>query len=158
MSRQINPEQFGLAPAKLLLPVGSERDRRMATADGVLPAAHELSPLLRKIAPEIHRCHGLSTPSAPSRNPPGLQRGILDVNTPRQDDEVEHREYQSICGLVEDKGQHGHFANDDQVVGMADIAIGTTTHEGLFCHGDDTSRPEAAKGDDKPWPARRRSS
>jgi hypothetical protein len=37
----------------------------MATADGVLPAVQKRSPLLRKIAPEIHRCHGLSTPSAP---------------------------------------------------------------------------------------------
>ena len=45
--------QFGPAAAKLLLPVGSERDRRMATADGVLPAVQKLSPLLREIAPEI---------------------------------------------------------------------------------------------------------
>ena len=43
--------QLGLAAAKLLLPVGSERDRRMATADGVLPAVQKLGPLLRKIAP-----------------------------------------------------------------------------------------------------------
>jgi hypothetical protein len=34
----------------------------MATADGVLPGVQELSPLLRKIAPEIYCCHGLSTP------------------------------------------------------------------------------------------------
>jgi hypothetical protein len=34
----------------------------MATADGVLPGVQKLSPLLRKIAPEIYRCHGLSTP------------------------------------------------------------------------------------------------
>jgi len=39
--------QLGLAPSKLLLPVGSEGDRRVATADGVLPAVQKLSPLLR---------------------------------------------------------------------------------------------------------------
>jgi hypothetical protein len=49
--------QFGPGAAKLLLPVGSERDRRMAAADGVLPAVQKLSPLLRKIAPEIYRSH-----------------------------------------------------------------------------------------------------
>jgi hypothetical protein len=58
----VTKSQFGLAAAKLLLPVGSERDRRMATADGVLPGVQKLSPLLGKIAPEIYRCHGLSTP------------------------------------------------------------------------------------------------
>jgi hypothetical protein len=61
----VTKSQLGLATSKLLLPVGSERDRCVATADGVLPAVQKLSPLLRKIAPEIHRCHGLSAPSAP---------------------------------------------------------------------------------------------
>ncbi len=53
--------QFGPAAAKLLLPVGSERDRRMATADGVLPAVQKLSPLLRKVAPEISCSHCVFT-------------------------------------------------------------------------------------------------
>jgi len=58
----VTKSQFGLAAAKLLLPVGSERDRRMATADRVLPAVPKLSPLLRKIAPEFYFCHCVFTP------------------------------------------------------------------------------------------------
>ena len=50
--------QLGSAAAKLLLPVGPERGRRMAAADGVLPDVSKLGPLLRKIAPELHGFHG----------------------------------------------------------------------------------------------------
>ena len=49
--------QLGLATAKLLLPIGSKGERRMAAANSVLPRVRKRGPLLRKVAPEIHRCH-----------------------------------------------------------------------------------------------------
>jgi hypothetical protein len=55
--------QFGLATSKLQLPVGSERGRRMAATDGMLPAVQKFSPLLRQITSELYDCHCLSTPS-----------------------------------------------------------------------------------------------
>ena len=50
--------QLGSAAAKLRLPVGPERGRRMAAADSVLPDVSKLGPLLRKIGPELHDFHG----------------------------------------------------------------------------------------------------
>jgi len=49
--------QFSVAAAQLLLPVGSERDRRVAAADGVLPAVQKLRSWLRQIARELNGSH-----------------------------------------------------------------------------------------------------
>jgi hypothetical protein len=53
----VSKSQLEVALAKLLLPIGSKRQRRMATANGMLPGMLKLSALMRKIAPEICGCH-----------------------------------------------------------------------------------------------------
>ena len=55
MKAHVAKSQFGPALAQLLLPVGPQRGRRMATADRVLPGAPQLVALLREIATEIRR-------------------------------------------------------------------------------------------------------
>src|SRR4051794_16196377 len=75
---------------------------------------------------------------------------VLGPNADCQDNRIEKRKDEPNLPQSENQRQHGNFADDDEIIGVIDEAVGAAADKGGVGQDDDPRRPARAEAREDP--------